>query len=441
MFGSVSRAALFKQTQPVRIVPAALCLVYVGLAATCPVANAQVFTVSPGKIESRYTDIKRTHVALSSQPLLQRTKLQLVRVLEAEQGFAMRPLPKGSRGMTLIANGAASPNGADYAKTLEHNGIALQAADRVMITDIKFIGDKIVFELNYGPDQKHRILRHISIGANGAMIPLAQDSGQEPTGVRITLQFEKFVPEMTGTEVMELLGPLIDFKVKTPAEAYVDTLPPQLREAILHHHVLVGMSPEMVKVAMGYPDGKSREREGDMPFEEWIYGQPPADVEFVRFNGNRVIRVEECKIGEPPIIRDKDEMGNYWNSVPVNPNIREVKLGDRSSDSDKQESAVTAAPSLRKPGETLPSDGEIPQMGKVQFPPGMDGSRKPTQPASAPASGSASDSGTAGTGTAGSGTTGAGGSGSNPGATTGSGTAPQPPSSQPPSSQYMSTSF
>ncbi len=405
-----------------------MCLIYLGLAATSWVARAQVFTVEKDKIESRYTDIKRTHVALSSQPILQRTKLQLVRVLEAEQGFAMRPLPKGSRGMTLVANGAASPNGADYAKTLEHNGIALQAADRVIITDIKFLGDKIVFELNYGPDQKHRILRHISIGANGAMIPLAQDSGQEPTGVRITLQFEKFVPEMTGTEVMELLTPLVDFKLKTPAEAYVDTLPPQLKEAILKHHVLVGMSPEMVTVAMGHPDSKSREREGDMPFEEWIYGQPPKDVEFVRFNGNRVIRVEDCKMGEPPIIRDQDEMGNYWNTVPTNPNIREVKLGDRSAESDKQESAVTAAPSLRKPGETLPSDGQIPQMGKVQFPPGMDGSSKPAQPQGLPASGSGSGAGTTGSGTTGTGTSGS-------GTTTGNGTTPPPPS------QYTSTSF
>ena len=168
---------------------------------------------------------------------------------------------------------------------------------------------------------------------------------------------------MTGTEVMELLTPLVDFMLKTPVQAFVDTLPPQLKEAILNHHVLVGMSPEMVKYAMGHPDSKSREREGDMPFEEWIYGQPPADVEFVRFNGNRVIRVEECKMGEPPIIRDKDEMGDYWNTVPTNPNIREVKLGDRSAESTKQESAVTAAPSLRKPGETLPNDGEIPQLG------------------------------------------------------------------------------
>ena len=433
MFGFVSRATLFQQDLPTRIVPAAIGLMYLGLAATSSVARAQVFTVETNKIESRYTDIKRTHVALSSQPLLQRTKLQLVRVLESEQGFAMRPLPKGSKGMTLIANGAANPNGADYAKTLEHNGIALQAADRVMITDIKFLSDKIVFEFNYGPDQKHRILRHISIGANGAMIPLAQDSGQEPTGVRITLQFEKFVPELTGTEVMELLNPLVDFKVKTPAEAYVDTLPAQLREAILKHHVLVGMSPDMVKVAMGHPDSKSREREGDMPFEEWIYGQPPADVEFVRFNGNRVIRVEECKMGEPPIIRDKDEMGNYWNTVPTNPNIREIKLGDRSAETDKQESAVTVGPSLRKPGEIVPDNPDTPQLGKVQFPPGMDGSNKPTQPGNTPVNGSA---GSTGSGTSGTGTSGSGASGTSTGTTTGSGTTPQPPSSQ-----YTSISF
>lgn len=433
MFGSVSKTTQDKPTRRSRARKLSIYLGCVTFAATGLAAHPQVFTVETNKIESRYTDIKRTHVQLSSQPLLQRTKLQLVRVLESEQGFAMRPLPKGSKGMILVANGEATPNGADYAKTLQHTGVAVQAADRVMITDIKFINDKIVFELNYGPDQKHKILRHISIGANGAMIPLAQDSGQEPMGVRITLEFEKFVPEMTGTQVMELLAPLVDFKLKTPVQAYVDTLPPQLKEAILQHHVLVGMSPEMVKYAMGHPDSKSREREGDMPFEEWIYGQPPADIEFVRFNGNRVIRVEECKMGEPPIIRDTDEMGNYWSVNPTAPNIREVKLGDRSADSTAKETAVTAGPSLRKPGEALPNDNqsENPQLGKVRFPPGMDGSNKPAQPANAPANGS--DSGTSGANTSGSGSSGT-------GTTAGSGTTPPPPP-PPPSQQYASTSY
>jgi hypothetical protein len=386
MFGFVSQENLGKLKLPLPWVGALALVCCAGLAAGgATAARAQVFTVETNKIESRYTEIKRTHVELSSQPVLQRTKLELVRVLEAEQGFAMRPLPKGSKGMTLVANGAANPSGADYAKALEHYGTAIQPADRVMITDVKFLGDKMVFELNYGPDKSHKILRHISVGAGGAMIPLARDNGQEPTGVRITLEFEKFVPEMTGTQVKELLAPLVDFKMKTPVQAYVDTLPPQLKEAILGHHVLVGMNQEMVVHAMGHPDSKSRERDGDMPFEEWIYGQPPKDVEFVRFNGNRVIQVEDARMGEPPVIRKTDEMGDYWSSVPQQTaNVHEIRLGDANSAAAKQESAVTAPPpSLRKPGETLPNPDNLPQLDKVQFPPGMDGSSKPKPPAPA----------------------------------------------------------
>jgi hypothetical protein len=367
----------------------------VGFAISClaTAAGAQVFTVETDKIESRFTEIKRTHVELSSQPVLQRTKLELVRVLEAEQGFAMRPLPKGSKGILLEANGAANPSGAEYVKSLEHNGIAFQAADRVVITDVKILPDRMVFELNGGPDKSHKILRHISIGAGGAMIPLARDNGQEPTGVRLTLEFERFVPEMTGTQVKELLEPLVDFKLKTPIQAYTDTLPPKLREAILSHRVLVGMSAEMVVYALGRPENKSREREGDMPFEEWIYGQPPKDVEFVRFNGNRVIQVEDCKLGEPPIIRNTDEMGDYWTTAP-NPNIREVKLGDTTAGSRSSENAQAAPPTLKKPGETLPDNSNIPQMDKVQFPPGMDKSdgSRPAAPANTPSSGPATGS-------------------------------------------------
>jgi hypothetical protein len=390
MIGFVSSGFQLKLSRHLRAANLAVCCCCAGVAWSAWItARAQVLTVDTkyGGIQSRYADIKRTHVDLSSQPVLQRTKLQLVRVLEAEQGFAMRPIPKGSKGMVLIANGEANPNGPEYAKSLEHNGIAFQAADRVMITDIKFYPDKIVFEFNGGPDKSHKILRHISVGANGVMVPLVPDNGQEPIGARLTLQFEKFVPEMTGTEVKELLSPLVDFKLKTPVQAFTDTLPPQLKEAILSHHVLVGMSPEMVTYAMGHPDSKSREREGNMPFEEWIYGQPPKDVEFVRFNGNRVIQVEDCKLGEPPIIRNKDEMGDYWNNAPTPPaNIHEIKLGDVNSASVNQQSGNTAPPSLRKQGETLPADSNpnIPQMGKVQFPPGMDGD-KPAPPANPPA--------------------------------------------------------
>ena len=66
------------------------------------------------------------------------------------------------------------------------------------------------------------------------------------------------------------------------------------------------MSTDMVMFAKGVPESKSREMDGQMPFEEWIYGKPPEEVDFVRINGNRVIRVEIAKNGEPPVVFTKD---------------------------------------------------------------------------------------------------------------------------------------
>ena len=66
--------------------------------------------------------------------------------------------------------------------------------------------------------------------------------------------------------------------MKTPIQAFTDTLPPALKEAILSHKVLVGMTTDMVLYAKGQPLTKSREMDGQMPFEEWIYGTPPEEV-------------------------------------------------------------------------------------------------------------------------------------------------------------------
>ena len=71
---------------------------------------------------------------------------------------------------------------------------------------------------------------------------------------------------------------------------------------------MVGMSTEMVLFSLGPAGRKTREMDGQMPFEEWIYGKPPKDVQFVRINGNRVIRLEVAKIGETPQIFTKDEV-------------------------------------------------------------------------------------------------------------------------------------
>src|SRR5260370_10758753 len=100
--------------------------------------------------------------------------------------------------------------------------------------------------------------------------------------------------------------------------------------------------------------------EGQMPFEEWIYGRPRKDIEFGRTNGNRVIRVEVAKMGEKPIIYTQDEVEGLMRTdgTPLiagdEPKMRTVQMGDVQRDPDKQ--APSAPPTLRNPGETLPDN-------------------------------------------------------------------------------------
>ena len=340
----------------------------------------QVFTVSPQKIEGHYLDFHPTNIALPIEPLTTRNRQDLLRFLTAEQGFAMRPLPIAN--MTLRANGNMEPAGSNYVDVLHEKGTSAKPGDRVVITDVKIREDKIVLDLNGGPERKHKFLRHISVGSSPSYTtPVVQDNGPDPVGSRITLVFPHTVPEVTGSQVEELLGPLLEFGVKSPVQAYTDTLPPMLKQAILEHRVLVGMSTDMVLYAKGQPERKVRETEGQMPFEEWIYGDPPKDVEFVRVNGNRVIRVEVAKVGESPVIRAQNEMGDYWSTQP-NPNQRDVKLGDQTASASEDQTAPKAPPTLRLPGEKLPSDNDKdhPVMGPVNFPKDQQKDQQKVQP-------------------------------------------------------------
>jgi len=116
--------------------------------------------------------------------------------------------------------------------------------------------------------------------------------------------------------------------------------------------------------------------DGQMPFEEWIYGTPPEVVNFVRINGNRVIRLEIARDGEPLQIFTKDVVTGMMTTdgTPVMvANTRTVHEGDVETDPNKQ--APTAPPSLRKPGETTTTDSDNPNgnpnvgvMRPVQFP-------------------------------------------------------------------------
>jgi hypothetical protein len=371
-----TRHRLRKAVQPVALAVSAMVFT---LAAPAGFAQTQVFIVQ-SEHQQNLPPFQATQVKFDQRKLTPRARRELIMAFTAEQGFARRPLPLDSHGLVLHANGELKPDGLDYEEQLQKHGVSSKAGDRLVISDIKIDSGKIVLEFNGGPDHKHKFLRHIQIGAGMGTAPIVQDNGQEPVGSRLTLVFDKYVPDITPDQLRALIQPVMDFNVKTPLEAYVDTLPAKLKDAILNHHVLVGMDRKMVIYALGQPRDKVREQDNGVPFEEWVYGEAPQTTQFVRFNGDRVIRVEVGAVGQELVVRKQDETGGYTGSGDVH----EVKMGDAAPSPTGEGGGKRQAPSLRLPGEQqLPGT-----MQQVKMPgqPETKPQPIPAPPSSSPAS-------------------------------------------------------
>lgn len=321
-------------------------------------AAAQVFVVGmKTATDDAVTEFTPTHLPLPSGQLSERGRRELLQALVSEQGFAHRGLPLGA-GLEMVANGNLTINADDYRKMLYKKGQSAAPGERVAITKVDFKPDRIILDFNGGPYAKHRFLSHIELNDN----PIAQQ-GPTATGCRITLIFEGGIPEVSGAEVKALLDPLIDFHAKTSEEAYADTLPPKIREAVAAHEVLVGMTRRMVLASMGAPQSKHREHtdstdDNSPRYEEWIYGEVPQPVQFVRFKGERVVRLEIAELGKPVQIFDKTQVGP--DQTPAN--TRVVASGDMQPNEEGK--IASRAPTILKPGEGTDTNGA---MGKVDI--------------------------------------------------------------------------
>lgn len=245
-------------------------------------------------------------------PLTKQTRLELIRTMEAEFGFAKKVIPKGTKGLQLTTTGQITPDENTVVMEVATNGPAARPGDKVQITQVLIKDRSIRFELNGGPKKKGHWYDHIEVGGAGGMSTVHQEKNANAKGSYLDLEFPKYVPEMTAADVKTLLAPVIDFSVKSPTQAYLDTLPPKIKTAIANHEALVGMSKDMVIDALGRPPKRLRERDGDSDYEEWIYGEPPGDVQFVRFVNEEVIRVEHAQVGGQREIKTARE-------VKVNP--------------------------------------------------------------------------------------------------------------------------
>lgn len=273
------------------------------------------------------------------------TRMDLLRNFSAELVYVRTAFPMGKTGLSL-KNGQLTPSGGDLERMLAIWGPSVKAGDQALITKIYIKDKKIRFEINGGPVRKKKWYQHIEVGMGGGTTQIAPDDPQaNPRGSYVDLAFDKYVPDVDAKQLKELLRPVFDFDSKSALEAYLETVPPKVKEAIQNHDVLVGMNREMVTYAKGRPPRKVREKEDEVEYEEWIYGEPPKDVEFVRLVGDEVVQFKIMKVDGEKIVHTE----------------KEVDLGTESSLAKArpaEEEAVRPAnaPSLRRPGEAPPPD-------------------------------------------------------------------------------------
>lgn len=305
----------------------------------------------------------------SARPMEKETRMMVIRSLNAEVVFVRKPFPAGEKGLTL-KDGTITPGDKDLRMLIATYGVAAKPGDRARITNVEIKRDRIRLEINGGPKKKTKWYQRIQVGGPSGTVPVAPDnSDPNPRGSFVDLVFDKYVPEMTGDQIRELLSPVLDFHAKSAVEAYLDTVPPKVKEAIKNHEVLVGMNREMVTYAKGRPNQKIREKEADgTDYEEWLYGVPPQEVDFVRFVGDEVVRLEQMKVDGTKVVRVEKE-------VDVNP-VGVTLAKEESKESPKKPSKV---PTLRRPGEK--PESEMPTIGSpgTRVPDPGAGTGAPTQ--------------------------------------------------------------
>jgi len=281
----------------------------------------------------------QTTQAAKTPPLSSATRVTIIRSMDAELAFARQMFPMGEKGLTLTADGKITPEADEMARLLATNGPAARPGDRVRITNIDFKGNTIRFEINGGPKKKQKWYQHIQVGGSGGMVtPGAPSSNVNPRGSVLILAFKNYIPDLTVDQLKKMLAPVLDFRSLSATEAYLDTIPPKAKQAIKEHRVLVGMDRNMVQIALGMPPKKYRDKdEQGKEYEEWIYGEPPQEVQFVRFIGNEVARLEIMQVNGEKVLRTQKEI--------------ELKGPETVAKKEEASSKPMKRPSLKRPGE------------------------------------------------------------------------------------------
>ncbi len=220
-------------------------------------------------------------------------RAQLIRDLNAEYGTAKLQIPRSKKPLVFRPSGQYDRS--QWAEAMTKFGPAARLGDLVQITNVQFVGKKLVFEINHGIGGGRRWWHRIQVaGAAGRGTTLgASQNTHAPGGTKLALVFPESVPVKTAEEFKEMLKPVLDFNQRSATELYLDKIDVKYREAIERNEVIEGMDKEMVLLAKGRPTKKIRDFKEGVETEDWIYGEPPGEIVFVTFLDGDVIRVKE----------------------------------------------------------------------------------------------------------------------------------------------------
>jgi hypothetical protein len=292
------------------------------------------------------------------KPMDEMTKMQLIQLFNAELVRIRKTLPVGDRKITISPDGAVRPGDARLHQLAENYGATGKIGDLVKITSFVFKDRAVYLELNGGPKHHSKWYEHISISAAGGTTAAPEDPNQAPpAGTSITLDFDRPVPQMTAAELRQMLSPVFDFGLKSAAQVAAEALPPQIQEAVKKHEVLVGMNRDMVILVKDRPLQRIREKdEKGHEYEDWVYGEPPDEVVFVRIVGDEVVQVKTAKPGSDIVVKTQKEI-EVKDGVAT---LVNAKLGVTAPADTSQLSAQEQKPPMRKP--TLRREGEAPEV-------------------------------------------------------------------------------
>lgn len=218
------------------------------------------------------------------------SRIALIRGLGHEVAVTKVALPRGKRGVVVNAQGEMDKKKAEEEMRL--NGVAIRPGMPVQITKMQFKGDRMVLELNGGGRTGKKWYQRIEVGIGATTSPVVRDAPVLTYGSSITLVLPRKIEDVSVEEAKKLLVGVLDFERHSPTVLYSPAVPPEFKEAIKNHQVVIGMDRDAVLSSKGAPERKVREEREGVEQEDWIYGLPP-HVLFVTFEADRVVKVTQ----------------------------------------------------------------------------------------------------------------------------------------------------